>query len=67
MMHGSRTVEFQQYMEYNICRMVLIDVTGRACTLDEIREIAYPISGMKECKQTEPYNSELGCESVYWS
>lgn len=40
-------VEFQQHMEYNICRKVLIDVPGRARTLDGIRETAYPISGMK--------------------
>ena len=43
-MHGDRTFEFQQHMEYNICRKVLIDVTGKVYTLDEIKEIAYPIA-----------------------
>lgn len=43
-MHGDRTFEFQQHMEYNICRKGLIDVTGNVYALDEIRKIAYPIA-----------------------
>lgn len=43
-MHASRAFEFQLYMEYNICRKVLIDVTDKVYTLNEIKEIAYPIA-----------------------
>ena len=47
-MHASRAFEFRLYMEYNICRKVLIDVTDKVYTFNEIKEIAYPI--VQRCK-----------------